>query len=236
MRILSILLCLTIVTSCRFGMGKRVTGNGNVITQHRTTDNFNRIDVSGSVSVILQQGDVRLLKVETDENLMPYVEVFSEDNVLVIREKPGYNLHPSGDLVVHVWAPVIKGVEVSGAGGLLGDLPISEDNMEIGVSGSGVVEMDIDVSRVSVDISGSGEVLLRGRARELEGRISGSGELECFDLEAENASVSVSGAGNAYINASNKISAKVSGSGTIKYRGTATVDQSISGAGTVEKG
>ena len=58
--------------------GKRIHGNGNIKTETRTALEFNSIDVSGSIDVIVRQDSVRSIKVETDENLLEYIQVIDE--------------------------------------------------------------------------------------------------------------------------------------------------------------
>jgi len=225
------------LSSCRFlGMGERVTGNGQVRSESRNVTAFNSVDVSGSVTVRVKQEGAAGVKLETDENLLPYIEVFTEGSTLVIRSKKGYNLNPSNDIIAYVSAPEFRDIDASGSCDIIGDNTISGNApLKMSVSGSGNIVMDVQLPKVETSVSGSGSVSLKGNANEFDGSISGSGEVKCFDLVTESSSLSISGAGDAEVNASKKLDVRVSGSGNVAYKGNPSVSQSISGAGSVKK-
>src|SRR5437762_11836200 len=82
---------LVLFSSCREIFSKRIRGNGNIVTQSRSTGNFNSIHVSGNIDVYASQDSSTSVKVETDENLQEYIEVINDGNTLRIHPKDGYN-------------------------------------------------------------------------------------------------------------------------------------------------
>ncbi|GAA4746828.1 hypothetical protein GCM10023229_28680 [Flavisolibacter ginsenosidimutans] len=121
MRTLFLFLLIVIVfSSCQL-FGERVSGNGKIISRDRSVGSFNSVDASGSVKVHLKQDASPSVRIETDENLQQYVDVYVNGNTLVIKSKEGYNLDPSRDIVVYTSAPVYKSIDVSGSGDILGD-------------------------------------------------------------------------------------------------------------------
>src|SRR5687768_4453546 len=113
--------CLIILSSCRFLGGERVSGDGNITTADRQVGSFNSIELSGSLNVHLKQEAGNAVRVEADANLMPFIEVFTEGNTLVIRGKRGYNLKPTKEIVVYATAPEYKHISVSGSGNVFTD-------------------------------------------------------------------------------------------------------------------
>ena len=109
---------LPMLSSCRHFWGKRVHGNGNIKTEERTVSSFKNLEVSSSFNVYLTQGDLKPVKIEGDENLMQYIEVLQEGDRLIIRNRTGYNLEGSGDLSLHISAPVFNSISLSGAGNI----------------------------------------------------------------------------------------------------------------------
>src|SRR5688500_877874 len=116
--------CLLILSSCRFYMGERVSGDGRITTEQKTVGSFHSIDVSGNVIVHVKQDSSAGVKLETDANLMQYLEVFTSGNTLVIRSKKGFNLRPSRNIIAYVSAPSFRDIDVSGACDIIGDNPI----------------------------------------------------------------------------------------------------------------
>jgi biopolymer transport protein ExbD len=224
------------LSSCNLFGGKRVSGSGKITVQDRKVSSFNSIEASGSVKVHIRQDSSSSVRIETDENLMEYVDVYTTGSTLVIKEKDGFNLDPSKDLIVYTSAPVYESVDVSGSGDIISDNIISGgEPLEMGVSGSGMINVQVALPKVSVDVSGSGDVILKGTSKEFSGSISGSGSIKAFDLTTDVTLLRLSGAADAEVTANQKLDVSVSGSGDVKYKGSATVSQSISGSGSVKK-
>lgn len=222
--------------SCRHFFGKRVHGNGNIKTEDRSVSSFKQVDVSGAAKVMVTQGDKSSVKIECDENLLPYIEVFQEGDKVYVKDRPGFNLDPSGDLLVYVTSPTFSNISASGACDILGQNKISNsENLSLHVSGAGDIKMEVDAPRLSAEVSGSGSIYLKGQTKDVELDLTGAGHAHCYELLAENTKVDITGAGSAEVYASVKLKADVSGAGSVNYKGNAEVSQSVSGAGSVNK-
>src|SRR5882757_3956991 len=237
-KLLLVLAVIAVVTSsCRFGWGKRVSGSGNIKTEEHSVSGFKNIQLSGGMNIYLTQGDFKPVKIETDDNLLQYIEVIQQGNDLVVREKPGFNPQPSHEIRVYVTAPVFNRIQVSGAGDISAESQIvNTEDMEVQVSGAGDVKLDLKAPSVKIDLSGAGSINLKGETKNVSVGLSGAGSAHCFDLLAENAKVRVSGVGNAEVFASVALDAHVSGVGDVRYKGGATnVSQQVSGVGSIKK-
>ena len=223
--------------SCRNFMGKRIRGNGNIKTEDRSVSSFKNIDVSGAAKVMVSQGNQPSVKIEGDENLLQYMEVRQEGDKIIVRERQGFRLIPTGDLRVYVTAPVFNRIDASGACDIIGQTKISNpENMEMHVSGAGNIKMEVDAPRLTSTVSGSGSIYLKGQTKEVDLELTGAGHAHCYDLLSENTRVDISGAGSAEVYASVKLQADVSGAGSVSYKGNANdVNQHVSGAGSVHK-
>jgi hypothetical protein len=231
------LLLLTVFSSCYYLGGKRVKGNGNITTETRNVSAFDRVEVSGAVELYVSGGETQPVKIETDENLLKYIEVEQHGNTLDIHTRRGYNLRPTHKVIVRVSSPNYSQISVSGASNIIGQNKIiARDRLEMHVSGAGDINADVDAPELKSSISGSGNVNLMGQVRDLELDISGAGDAKCYDMKAENTKVQISGAGSAEVYASVSLDAHVSGAGSVSYKGGATkVSQQVSGAGSVKK-
>lgn len=238
MKRLSILLAISSIyfVSCQYIGGQRVSGNGHITTQDRSVGSFNSIRSGGSTNVHVMQSSSNTVKIEADDNLMQYIDVYVEGNTLYIKSKNGYNLNPSKDITVYVSAPSFKDISVSGSGDIIGDNAISgNDPLDLHVSGSGNINMQVNVPKVSTDVSGSGDVTLKGQAKDFDAELSGSGKIKCFDLVTDNTSLHLSGSSDADVNANKSLDINVSGSGSVRYKGTPSISQHISGSGDIRK-
>jgi hypothetical protein len=230
-----VLIAFSGLTSCRF-MGKRVHGNGVIKTEERPVSSFKEVEAAGNIQLIVSQGDLKPVKLESDENILSYIEVIQQGDRIIIKTKESVNLIPSGDLKVYVTSPTYKSIEVSGSSDIIGATKItSGDELSLEASGAGDIKMEVDAPKITAGISGSGSIDLKGQAKDLDINLTGAGHAYCYGLMTENTSVDISGAGSAQVFASVKIKADISGAGNISYKGNASVSQQISGAGSVNK-
>jgi hypothetical protein len=229
------LIALIGLFSCRY-LGKRIHGNGNVKSVERPVSPFKEVQANGNIRLNVIQGDLKPVRIESDENLLSYIEVLQEGDRITIQTRQGFNLIPTNDLNVYVSSPTFKSIDVSGSSDIVGQNKItSTDELSLNASGAGDIVMEVDAPKVSAGISGSGSVKLKGQAKDFDVDLSGAGHAYCYDLLTENTTVGISGAGSAQVFASVKLSANVSGAGNISYKGNASVSQEISGAGSVNK-
>lgn len=232
-----VLVCLVmLMASCGFIGGERVRGDGNWQSQERQVGNFKDIKVSGAADVHLTQGESKPIRIEVDQNLLEYIEVYVEGTTLHVETRTGFNLDPSKDMAVYVTAPSFNEIKVSGAGNIVSESKINNPGpIDLRISGAGNIKVEVNAPKVGVDISGAGTATLVGETKDFDLDISGAGKARCFDLKAENAKVRISGAGNADVFASLKLDAHTSGAGSVKFKGKPTdVKSSKSGAGSIE--
>jgi hypothetical protein len=229
-------LSIFLFSSCRQIFGKRVRGNGHVITESRSVGSFNNVHVSGAIDVYVKQDSVSSIKVEADENLMEYIEVKAEGNTLNIRPKDNARLKPSKKIKVYVSNASYKRFKASGACDIVSENSINNpDAISVDLSGSCDVNIELRTPKVTAKLSGAGTITLKGETKEFRVVGSGSTDIKCFELLSENTTVDISGAGDAQVFASVKLDVHVSGAADVKYKGNATVTQSVSGAGSVKK-
>jgi uncharacterized protein YxeA len=226
--------CLTI-TSCVNGqMRKTVKGDGNVVKKERTATPFDGIRVSTGIDVFLKQGDKENIAVEADENLHEYILTEVKNGVLHVYTDA--NIREAKMKRVYVTMKEVKSLNTSSAGDLIGETPVKGQDIEISASSAGNIRLEIFAAKVEVNISSSGDVSLSGEAETLKADLSSAGDLEASNLKVKSADVSVSSAGDARVNVSERINARASSAGDITYRGDPKyVDAYASSAGGIHK-
>ncbi len=227
---------LLLFSSCREIFAKRIRGNGNITAQTRSAGEFNSIDVSGNIDVYARQDSSSSVKVEADENLQQYIEAINEGNVLRIKTQEGYNLKSSREIKVYVSSATFKKFEASGACDVYGEGKItSSSDIDFELSGSCDATMDVNAPKISVNMSGAGSIKLKGETKDFKVRGSGSTDVKSFDLLAENVNLDLSGAGDAEVYASAKLTGSISGAADVRYKGNAQTDIHTNGATSVRK-
>ncbi|HEX5652306.1 MAG TPA: head GIN domain-containing protein [Chitinophagaceae bacterium] len=236
-QILPVLLFITLLSSsCHYFHGERVRGNGNVVTQSRPFSDFSAVDVSSALDVVITQDSGFAVKVETDQNLQEYVEIYQEGDLLEVHLRNNVSLDPSRRTTVFISAPVFKSLDVSGASSISSANKINASELlSCKASGASHLEIELNAPKVEVELHGASSAELRGETRDFIAQGSGSSDIKAYDLKTENADIHVSGASNADVFASVKLEARASGASDVRYKGPATVNSNTSGAGSVKK-
>lgn len=214
-----------------------IQGSGDVITETRQASNFDSVELNGSGKVIITQGGSESLTIETDDNVMKYVEAKVDGNTLklglVTGNETGVNIQSASRLVFNVGVVDLKSLTTSGSGDINSE-SIETDSLEATVNGSGGIRIaDLSASELKAEIGGSGEIELSGDVNNQDINIGGSGKYLGGDLCGESVKVTVDGSGKATVCAIDKLDADVSGSGSVNYYGQPALNTSGSGSGNI---
>ena len=235
LRILTIAITILSISACtQAQFRKTVYGNGKVITKERDSENFTGIRVSTGIDVYLKQGNKESISVETDENLQEYI--LTEVRGGVLNVYTDVTIREAERKRVYVTMKEINSVRTSSAGDVFGETPVKAHRLELSASSAGNIQMEVSAKDIKVDISSSGDITLTGDADLLEADLSSAGDLNAYDLKVREANVSVSSAGDADVNVSEKLTARASSAGDVNYHGSPkNVDAHSSSAGGVHK-
>lgn len=233
--VFSVIILLLAATSCEINGFKTIRGNGLYSSETRSISDFTSLSVSGPFDVTVIQDPGKTLRIETDRNLMPYIEVKNENGKLKIFTRNGYNIRSRKKIEVFVSAPYFGRITLNGSGNLRSRGKITGNNFDMNIAGSGEIVMELDAPMVRTEISGSGTARLSGATETFESRIYGNGEVYAFSLLSEHTKVKISGSGDAEVYASKDLDISIAGSGDVGYKGNPAVKQSIAGSGDIHK-
>jgi len=220
-----------------------VRGSGDIAVEDRKVSGFDKILVKGAGRLILTQGDSESLTIETDDNLMKYIrtevkgdtlEIGFEDDVVLSSGRGRTALDPTDGFTFRISVIDLQTISVSGAADIEMD-KVKTDQLDIILSGAGQVSVDdLDAGSLNVLVSGAGDVNLAGRVDNQVVRLSGLGRYQAFNLESQEAAITISGAGGADVWVMDKLDVTISGAGDVEYYGDPSVTPSISGLGRIQ--
>ena len=239
-KIITLSLALSMVAITNAQWGKRIKGDGNVVTMERSVGEYDEVALSGWFDVDLVDGREGEITLKGESNLLEYIKTEVKNGTLVIKTEKGVNLRPSNwGSGIRITVPVqdISSVSLSGSGDIVGRTTLKSDSFSARIAGSGDIELSVEAQRVEASLSGSGDIKLSGKATDLDVQVSGSGDVKAYDLEAEFVTAAVSGSADIKVTANQSIDARVSGSGDISYRGNPQkISSKSSGSGDISKG
>jgi len=237
LRSLTIAFIILSITSCIQIQGQHwrtVEGHGKVVTKERKTDSFTGVKVSSGIDVYLKQGNNESVSVEADENLHEYILTEVRNGVLNVYSE--YNIRDAERKRVYVTMKEVKSVKTTSAGDVFGESPINSDRLELSASSAGDIKLEVTARKIDVDISSSGDITLTGETDYLRADLSSAGDFNAYELKAREADISVSSAGDADVNVSERITARASSAGDINYKGDPKyIDAHTSSAGGIHR-
>ena len=225
---------LLFITSLQsFAFTKKIKGNGNVVTESRTTTDYDKISVGGSFEVTLVAGEEGNLNVQIEDNLKEYLITEVEKGTLKIKWKKGINIYTKKGVKITVPFKDIESVSLAGSGNITSEDTINADDLSIAIAGSGDINLDVNAGDINSRIAGSGNIIVNGSGKNLECRIAGSGDFKGYDLNVENVDTRIAGSGNVQTSVNSTLTARISGSGNVHYKGSPTTNVKVSGSGSV---
>lgn len=210
-------------------------GEGPLIETTYPGGDYTIADIRANLEVVYSSQPSNTVRVELQENLLPYLHVTVSDGRLQVDSDRGFLYDGKTVGRIYVNAPVLEKMYLSGATTLKDSDTISGDSFTLDLSGAAEVKMDFDLRELRVVAAGACDLRLSGETDEMDVEISGAGSLDSRDLQAKNAKVEMSGAGSAVISCSDQLDAVISGAGSLEYYGNPDVRKDIGGAGSVRQ-
>ena len=211
------------------------TGSGKEASVARRVAPFTVLRLDSSVDVIAHQGAAPAVTVHADDNIEPMVETVVEGDTLIVRMRKNVSFRTNHKVVVDVVYTALSASQQRGSGDLHIDT-LSGPKFESSISGSGDLHIDnAKLGSFSLSIAGSGDVQIAGSADDARFAVAGSGDINAGAFAVRHVIASISGSGDARLNATESIDARVAGSGDISYSGhPREVTRRVSGSGSIE--
>lgn len=208
-------------------------GAADMAQEERQVSGFHAVVLKTVGELEITQGDRERLVVEAEPAVLPKIGTVVRDGVLYIEGKAS-PIITERPIRFSLGVRELRALEASATGAVALN-GISGAALAIDAAGSSNISGSrLDVGELRVRLSGAGNVTLEGRAKRQAVRISGAGQYRAGQLASEQASVSLSGAGNAVVNAAQALEVELSGSGNVRYIGDPAIKQKVSGAGSVQ--
>ena len=261
--LITLIISAVVMLSCRLPFSAPelpavIEGSGNISSEDREVQNFDRIQLTGAGDVIITQGQTELVIVEADDNLLPYIETEVRTGKLVLGftdEVSDKNIRPSRAIKFYVNLIDITTLEISGAGDVSSD-SLNTERLKVEVDGAGDVtfdrltadQFDIEVDGASdvqveqlsaqdvdVNINGSANIRLSGDTYEQNINIDGSGDYLADDLHSQLTDITIQGIGDITVWTVDNLAVHIPGTGTVRYYGDPVVRFSDPGNGELEQ-
>lgn len=236
-RFLIFMLFTGLLLSCKSdaqSWNQGITGEGEIVKESITLESLKGIDLGFFGDVVLTPGNTQKITLEGQKNIIDIISRKVKNGIWDISFDK--NVKDAKQVTVYITLPGLEDVGMNGSGSIRSTGKFSGLNeLNIYLSGSGNIQFEYEAKETNVSLSGSGKIDLKGASKEINISISGSGNVKGNDLQTEDCRVSISGSGDASVQANKNLVAEIAGSGDISYSGSASVVSHVYGSGEVSK-
>ena len=234
------------LTSCAVTCDRPLPGEQ--IVETRPLRGFERVEISGSPSVVYSQADTFSVRLEGPEKMVENMVTEVKDRTLHVYNKSridmkvgfiNLNWGDKDDVTVYVSSPDLIGVKVGGSGDFYCRTRLDTDVLSIVLRGSGDVGFkDIICDDCTTELVGSGDVNIDHLdARTSAAVLVGSGDIRISEANVLETDLSLRGSGDITINfeeGCQSAQCRLAGSGDITLSGSLThYDCKKSGSGDI---
>jgi len=195
-----------------------MSGNGNVVIKERKVDReFNQIEVSGGLNVILTPTTSESISVEADENLHDYIITSIEHNILKIYPKENISSHAVKNVMVS-FKNLIK-ISANSGSSIYGTQTISQPLLELSTSSGSAMDLDLITSSLTCSTASGSTITLKGNADKFQAKASSGSTINSEDLKVLFANTKATSGAGITVNVSKELLANAASGGDIRYAG-----------------
>ncbi|WP_314810766.1 GIN domain-containing protein [Capnocytophaga granulosa] len=159
-----------------------VIGNKKIVFQERTVSAYSQIKILGNADIVLTEGNIGQIKVETSENVLSYVTTEVKGDILVIKLKHyGVNYVPK----LKVYVPIdekFNKITIVGKAEVISkeDFSLQLPSLEVVLKGNGNFKGKAQSARKAIlSIAGAGNIEA-SVTEEVQAKIMGYGHITIF--------------------------------------------------------
>jgi hypothetical protein len=232
-----------------------VAGSGNPATKDFDLAGFTKLDIGGAFTAEITKSDNYSVSITVDDNLVDYLNVTRTGDTLYIGFKPyasfGFPFHVKANISMpELQAFTLSGASTASVTGFANDdmrfditgasradvKGIKTKNASIDLSGMSRLGGDLETTDADFNVSGASTLELTGSSKDIHVQGSGASSVRLAGFTTQNASMELSGASNAKINASGRLDVDISGASHLTYGDGPTLGTvKVSGASSLSR-
>lgn len=175
-------------------------GKGNTQTEILQINGAKHLSVYNGIEVEIIQGDQESIKIQAPENILPFVEVLQEGEMLQLYLNPE-NRYIDADVKAIVTVQTLSGIHLSGGSDVYMRGNFSSPRFEALLSGgSELKNFNLEASYCRLQLSGGSEISGYIKAPKLSLNLSGASEISISASQTDYLNANLSGASELKIN------------------------------------
>ncbi|OYX84472.1 MAG: hypothetical protein B7Y83_08095 [Flavobacteriales bacterium 32-34-25] len=221
-------------TSCinyeRNEIVRTLESSGNVTHESRHFDEeFNKINVSDGIHIIIEQSNNTEVTVITDANFHQKIKTRVENGTLYISNTTnkttfsifGYKrtkIHDAATKKIMIKLPRINGLEASAASKIENKGILRGNSITLKSSSASDVKLNLEFEKIDAESSSASKIDLEGMALDLNAQASSASKIDAEDLMVNSATAQSSSASKISLHPIVSLKAEANSAGEIKYK------------------
>ncbi|MDD4746837.1 MAG: DUF2807 domain-containing protein [Salinivirgaceae bacterium] len=190
-----------------------IEGDGNIITQERTFEPFDKLTIEGGLEVEYIIGESNSLAIEADSNLMQNIETSLIEGTLRIKNNTSIRKQISCKLT----APMVKEITISAGAELTSKDTIQTGMLNFTVNAGSSFALTGNFDTLVSAINAGSKATLIGTCKAMEVSVNAGSKLYAFGLITDHLIVEANAGSNALVN-SKELEASASAGSSIRYK------------------
>ncbi len=192
--------------------------------QNRKVKDFDVVNVSAGIELILTMGDRESVRIEADESIIDEIITEVKGNTLHIYRKSGnwfniFNWRRQKSVKAYVTAINLRGIDASSGSDVKSENMLEGDRLDVRASSGSSVILNIVYKDVVLGCSSGADIRMSGKAKTVEADASSGADINARALEAVICRASASSGADIAVYATGEIHAKASSGADIRYYG-----------------
>lgn len=213
-----------------------IEGSGNVTTEKRIVEGeFESVEVSNAIDLIIEQADKSEISVEADDNLQKHIITKVENGTLVIScDKNSFINTRSKKVTVKM--PKISQLEATSGASITSKNVLKGENIKLNSSSAASIDVRVEADKITCDTSSGSSVTVNGIALKIKTTASSGSKIDSQNLQANEVIAAVSSGASISVHPIVSLKAEASSGGSINYDIIPkSVQKKISSGGSIGK-
>jgi Putative auto-transporter adhesin, head GIN domain len=235
---------------------KKIKGSGNLVSENRSVSSISSVSLANQGNLFITIGSDEELVIETDDNLMEFIEVKIRSGELQIVTDKDVSIRPHDKLNYYLTVKSLNEISILSSGNVYAPELETED-FKVDINSSGDLKLDgLKTGKLVVNINSSGNMSLKKlRAKKIKVDINSSGDLNintggvesqqiavnssgnynAANLASDEASVDINSSGDVNIHVRDFLDVVINSSGDVKYSGDPKISKRINSSGRIKQ-
>jgi len=209
-----------------------LTPVGNSVTVKKSFSNYSEISVGSGFQLYLKQDGTESVEIQTNENLLPYIESYQKGNMIYFYREENVNFTGNAIVKIYVSAKEINALEATGGSSIRAETDLTSDNLALNFSGGSSLQAEIISKNLLANLSGGSTFDISGKSSSLLINGSGGSIVNGVNHQTDYLTANFSGGSILYMTVNKNLSLSLSGGSIINYYGDGIVVSSINTGGS----